>query len=95
MCMHAGHAQPMTFSTRVLVKGQPVVTQTSIYTIAGCTLPPPTVANGPCVTAQWINAAMRIKVGGVPVLLSDNQAVCVPSGTGLNVVQTQMSVKGI
>jgi hypothetical protein len=95
MCMHAGQAQPMTFSIRVLVKGQPVVTQTSIYTIAGCTLPPPTIANGPCVTAQWINASTRIRAGGVPVLLSDSQALCVPSGTGLNVVQTQMSVKGI
>jgi hypothetical protein len=95
MCMHAGQAQPMTFSPRVLVKGQPVVTETSIYTIVGCTLPPPTIANGPCVTAQWISASMRIRAEGAPVLLSDSQAICIPTGTGLNVFQTQTSVKGI
>ena len=95
LCLHAGQAQPMTFDLRVRVGGQPVVTQTSTYVVAGCTLPPPTVANGPCVTAQWISAATRVRAGGVPVLLQDSQAICAPTGTGLNVIQTQMRVKGI
>jgi len=95
MCMHAGQAQPMIVSPRVLVKGQPVVTQTSVFTIVGCTLPPPAASNGPCVTAQWVSASTRIRAEGVPVLLQDSQAICIPSGTGLNAVQTQMSVKGL
>ena len=94
MCMHAGQAQPVAFSPRVKVGGQPAVTQTSTYTIAGCSFVPPT-GNGPCVTAQWITAATRVKAGGMPVLLQDSQAVCTPTGTGLNIIVTQVRVKGI
>ena len=95
MCMHAGQAQPVVSNPRVKVSGQPVVTQSATYTIAGCTLPPPPAANGPCVTAQWMTAAARIKVGGEPVLLQDSQSLCAPTGTPLNVVVTQMRVKGM
>ena len=93
LCMHGGQAQPTAPNPRVKVGGQPVVTQPTVYTIAGCTLPPPTAANGPCVTASWITAATRVKVGGMPVLLQDSQAICAPTGTGLNVVVTQVRVK--
>lgn len=93
LCLHAGQAQPTVPNPRVKVGGQPIVTQTTIYTIAGCTLPPPLVANGPCVTAQFITAATRLTAGGMPVLLQDSQAICAPTGTGLNIVQTQLRVK--
>lgn len=92
LCMHAGQAQPVVSNPRVKVGGQPIVTQTSTYTIAGCTFVPP--APGPCVTAQWVTSALRVRAGGVPVLLQDSQAVCVPTGTGLNIVVTQLRVKG-
>jgi hypothetical protein len=48
----------------------------------------------PCVTAQWITAATRVLSGGMPLLLQDSQAVCVPNGTGVNIVATQVRVKG-
>jgi hypothetical protein len=92
--MHAGQAQPTVTNPRVKVGGQPIVTQTGIYTVAGCTLPTPPTANGPCVTAQWVTAATRVRAGGLPVLLQDSQAICVPTGTGLNVMVTQMRVRG-
>ncbi len=94
LCMHAGQAQPVVFNPRVKVSSQPVVTQTSSYMIAGCPFVPPS-GNGPCVTAQWITAATRVKAGGMPVLLQDSQAVCAPTGTGLNIIVTQVRVKGI
>jgi hypothetical protein len=94
LCLHAGQAQPVASSPRVKVSGHPVVTQPNGYTVAGCTLPPPPAANGPCVTAQWLTAATRVRAGGVPVLLQDSQAVCAPTGTGLNVVVTQQRVRG-
>lgn len=94
LCMHAGQAQPIVSNPRVKVNGQPVVTQTSSYTIAGCPFVPPG-GNGPCVTAQWITAATRVRAGGMPVLLQDSQAICAPTGTGLNILVTQMRVKGI
>lgn len=95
LCMHAGQAQPTSPNPRVKVGGQPVTTQPIPYVIAGCTLPPPPIANGPCVTGNWVTAALRVKVGGMPVLLRDSVAVCVPTGTGLNVVMTQVRVKGM
>ena len=94
LCIHAGQAQPMTTNLRVKVGGQPIVTQTTSYAIAGCTAPPPTAGNGPCATAQWVTAATRIKASGVAVLLQDSQAVCAPTGTGLNVIKTQIRVRG-
>lgn len=93
LCMHAGQAQPTAPNPRVKVGGQPVVTQPTVYMVAGCALPPPPIANGPCVSAQWVTAATRVRVGGMPVLLQDSQAICVPTGTGLNIVLTQVRVK--
>lgn len=93
LCLHAGQAQPTATSPRVKVGGQPITTQTSTYTIAGCPFVVASVAS-PCVTAQWVTAATRVRAGGMPVLLQDSQAVCTPNGTGLNIVVTQARVRG-
>jgi hypothetical protein len=93
MCMHGGQAQPTAPSPRVLVSGQPVVTMAAPYLVAGCPFVPPG-GNGPCVTAQWVSSATRVLAGGMPVLLQDSQAICTPTGTGLNILLTQMRVKG-
>ena len=93
MCLHGGQAQPMVPNPRVRVGGQPIVTQTTVYTVAGCPFVPPG-GTGPCVTAQWIVAATRVTANGVPVVLQDSQAVCVPTGTGLNMLVTQPRVRG-
>ncbi len=94
-CMHGGMAQATAPNPRVKVMGQPIVTQVAPWTIAGCTFPPPPVANGPCVTAQWVMGATRIKANGMPVLLQDSQALCVPTGTGLIISMTQTRVRGM
>ncbi len=59
LCSHGGQAQPTVPNPRVTVMGQPTVTMAAPYVVAGCALPPPPTANGPCVTAQWITAALR------------------------------------
>ncbi len=94
LCLHTGQAQPVTTDEHVKLGGQPVAVQSSAYTIAVCTLPPPTAGNGPCTTAKWTTAAAHVRAGGVPVLLQDSQAICAPSGTGLSVLVTQTRVKG-
>jgi hypothetical protein len=94
LCSHAGQAQPTVPNPRVRVSGQPIVTQLNPYVIAGCPFVPPG-GNGPCVTAQWITAATRVRAGGVPVLLQDSQSICAPTGTPLNIILTQMRVRGI
>ena len=95
MCAHGGQAQPTAPNPRVTVSGQPIVTMPAPYVVAGCALPPPPAANGPCVTAQWVTAATRITSNGQPVLLLDSQAICAPTGTPLLIVATQMRVTGI
>lgn len=93
LCLHAGQAQPTAPNPRVRVGGQPVVTQTAPYTVAGCPFTTP-AGPLPCVTAQWVTGALRVRAGGAPVLLQDSQAVCAPNGTGVNVFVTQVRVKG-
>jgi len=94
LCTHGGQAQPVVTNPRVTVSGQPIVMQPGSYLIAGCALPPPPAANGPCVTAMWVTSALRVTSGGVPVLLMDSQAICAPTGTPLNIVLTQLRAKG-
>lgn len=93
LCAHGGQAQPMATNPRVKVGGQPIVTLANGYTVSGC---PFTTASGPmpCVTAQWVLAATRVRAGGQPVLLQDSQAICTPTGTPLNIVVTQVRVRG-
>jgi hypothetical protein len=80
LCAHGGQAQPTSPNPRVLVSGQPIVMQPAPYVIAGC---PFNVSGSPvpCVTAQWVTGATRVLSNGMPVLLMDSQAVCVPNGT--------------
>jgi hypothetical protein len=91
-CAHGGIAQPVDVEPRVIIDGQPVVTQPTVYLIAGCTLPPN--AGGPCVAAEWLSAATRVFADGLPVLLQDSRSICAPPGTPLKVSETQVRVKG-
>lgn len=95
LCSHAGQATPTAANPRVMVSGQPVVTQNIPYAIAGCTFPPPTAANGPCVSAQWVTGSLRVMASGQPVLLLSSQAICTPTGTPLIPSVAQSRVVGL
>ena len=90
LCSHGGQAQPTVPNPRVLVSGQPTVTLAPPYVVAGCALPPPPAANGPCVTAQWITGTTRVFSNGQPLLVQSSQAICAPSGTPLIIAVTQV-----
>ncbi len=93
MCAHGGQATPTTPCPRMMVSGQPVVTIASPYMVAGCAMPPPPAANGPCVTAQYLMGSTRVLVNGQPLVLMDSQSICTPTGTPLLppvVVQTRV-----
>ena len=94
LCLHGGQAQATAPFPRVTLGGQPVATQTAPWIVSACPFAPSGVTT-PCVTAQWVTAATRVRAGGVPVLLQDSQAVCTPNGTGVTAVVTQMRVRGI
>lgn len=92
MCAHGGQATPAVTIPRVLVSGQPVAVAGPPYIIAGCALPPPIAANGPCVTGQFTTPATRVLAGGMPVLISTSPSVCAPTGTPMipSVVQARV-----
>lgn len=90
LCSHGGQAQPTVPNPRVLVSGQPTVTLTAPYVVAGCALPPPPAANGPCVTAQWLVGTTRVLSNGQPLLVQSSQAICAPTGTPLIIAVTQV-----
>jgi hypothetical protein len=92
LCSHGGQAQAAAPNPRVSVGGQPSVTLPAPWLVAGCALPPPPAANGPCVTAQFVTAATRVTSNGQPLLLFDSQAICAPTGTPLLIVASQMRV---
>ena|SRR2546426_12779829 len=93
LCAHGGQAVPTSPNPRVVVSGQPITTQAAPYSVTGCPFVPPG-GNGPCATAQWVVGATRVTAGGAPVLLQTSQAICVPTGTPLNVIVTQTRVTG-
>jgi hypothetical protein len=97
LCSHGGQATPSVANPRVKVMGNAIVMAAAPWTVAGCALPPPPAANGPCVTATWIpaTAALRVRSLTQPVLLMDSQAICAPSGTPLMVMMAQARVKGM
>jgi hypothetical protein len=92
LCSHAGQAQPTAPNPRVMVSGQATVTMPAPWLVAGCTLPPPPGANGPCVTAQFVTAATRVTSNAQPLLLIDSQAICAPTGTPVVIASTQPRV---
>jgi hypothetical protein len=92
--LHVGATVMCANNPRVTVSGQPTVVQSSTYSIGACPFmngPQPS----PCITAQWTVAATRITSQGQPLLLQDSQAFCAPNGTPVNIVVTQVRVKGM
>ncbi len=84
-CLHGGQAQPTAPLPRVLLSGQPAIGQSTTYTVAGCPFTLPSGTPSPCLTASWVVAAVRVRSGGIPLVLQGSSAVCVPNGTGLMV----------
>lgn len=82
-CLHAGQAQPTTPLPRVLLSGTPAIGQSTAYVVAGCPFVLPSGTPSPCVTATWVAAGLRVMSSGIPLVLQDSTAVCVPNGTGL------------
>ncbi|MBK5124377.1 hypothetical protein IQ288_31570 [Burkholderia sp. R-69980] len=90
LCAHAGQAQPTVPNTSVLVSGQPTVTISGPYVVAGCPFVPP--APGPCATAQWLVGTTRVTSFGQPLVIQTGQAICAPTGTPLLPVVCQTRV---
>ncbi len=99
MCPHAGQVTIVSTNVRVKVSGQPVATMNDTFTVAGCPFVlPPAGTPSPCVKIQWMVPAMRVRVGGTPVILQSSTGLClsaaqVPQGPP-TVLVTQIRVRG-
>ncbi|HMN20300.1 MAG TPA: hypothetical protein PKA16_02795 [Ottowia sp.] len=90
LCSHAGQATPSAPFARVLLSGQPAVTLTSPYAIAGCALAG--TSTPPCVTGQWLTGSARVLAGGAPLATMAGSSTCVPTGTPMVPVAAQTRV---
>ena len=90
LCTHAGQAIPMAPFPRVMVSGQPVVTLTSPYAIAGCALTGTPVP--PCLTGQFVMGAVRVQAGGAPAATLASPSVSIPTGTPMLPLMAQTRV---
>ncbi len=88
-CAHGGTATPVGPNVRVRADGQPTLQQPIPWVVAGCTL----VTPAPDATAVWITGSVRVRSGGMPLLMLDSVASCLPSGNPAVVVQSQVRVR--
>lgn len=95
ICAHGGQVQATTPEAKVLLSGQPAVTQGGAFVISGCPNPPPPSNVGPCASATWVKAATKVTIGGRPALLMDSSAVCAPTGASVTEISVQAKVSGM
>jgi hypothetical protein len=75
-CPHGVPAQPTPSQVRVTTTGQPLLTQADMFAIAGCPFQLPGPTPSPCVQVRWTTASLRVRAGGVPVLLQTSSSLC-------------------
>jgi len=90
LCSHAGQATPLAPFPRVLLSGQPAVTLTSPYAVAGCALTG--TPNPPCAMGQWLSGAVRVMAGGAPLATMAGSSSCIPTGTPMLPIVAQTRV---
>ena len=92
VCAHGGHATPAVVAPRLQIGGQPALAQGPFF-VAGCANPPPPAGTGPCVTAEFLIAATRVRSTGLALLTDAAPSLCTPTGTPLTVAALQARVR--
>ncbi len=101
ICTHGAQVAIISSNTRVMAAGAPVAVLNDQFTVTGCPFQVPVGAGTkpqPCIKIQWIAPAVRVRVGGQPVILQSSSGIClsaeqIPQGPP-TVVATQPRVKG-
>ena len=98
MCPHGGQVTAIAASPRVMLGGAPATVASDQFLIAGCAFTLPGGKPQPCVKVQWLAPAMRVKINGLPAVLSASTGLCqsveqIPAGPP-TVVATQLRVTG-
>lgn len=95
LCTHAGQVTITVPNPRVTLGGAPSALMSSPCVIAGCALPPPPAANGPCVTGQWLTGTTRVTSNGQPLVVQSSMSLCAPTGTPMLIVAPQARVSAL
>ena len=98
MCPHGGQVSAIPSTPRVLLGGQPAVTMSDTFLVAGCVFTIPPAKPQPCIKVQWLVPAARVLMGGKPALLSTSSGLCqsaeqIPGGPP-SVTVTQVRAMG-
>jgi hypothetical protein len=85
-------------SPKVLLGGQPALTASDQWLVAGCAFTVPPGKPQPCVKVVWIVPAMKVLLGGQPAVLAASTGLCqspeqAPQGPPM-VVSSQMKALG-
>ncbi|MFG2970131.1 hypothetical protein ACGFZS_43375 [Streptomyces sp. NPDC048288] len=91
-CAHSGLATSTGVDARVLLDKSTVIVVGAPYTVTGCS------NTVPCISGRWTSGAIRVRVGGLAVVLSvpDSQSECVPTSTPLRAqAGAQTRVRGV
>jgi uncharacterized Zn-binding protein involved in type VI secretion len=96
ICPHGGPVQVLGGNPRVTLDGMPVATMADQYVVSGCAFTVPGPKPQPCLRVQWLTPAVRVLVGGSPVILQSSSGLCfspenIPQGPP-TVVATQPRV---
>jgi hypothetical protein len=75
-CPHAAPSQPVPSQVRATTNGQALLTQADPFTVAGCPFVLPGGAPSPCVQVRWTTASVRVRAGGLAVLLQSSSSLC-------------------
>ncbi|MFT3692976.1 MAG: hypothetical protein QM831_07535 [Kofleriaceae bacterium] len=88
-CTHGGRAV-LTTPNRVSLAGAPILLESDIHTVVGCTL------NSPCVTITWQAGANAVTIGGKRALVKTSIGQCKNGGGGTQgvalIASTQLPV---
>lgn len=98
ICPHGGPIQTLPGNPRVRLMGMPVATMADQALVAGCAFNAGGVPK-PCLTVQWLGPAVRVRAGGLPVILQTSPGLClspeqIPQGPPV-VVAGQVRVRGM
>lgn len=95
ICPHSGQVSTISSNIRVKVGGQMVATSSDQFMVAGCSF---MIGNtpSPCLTVEWLQPALRVKVSGKFVVLMSSTGLCkgsAPQGPP-SIINTQVRASG-
>jgi hypothetical protein len=87
-CPHLGVGLVLPKNTKVSIDGNPLLLETDVHLVLGCTFTLPGPKPSPCIKIEWSAGASKVKINGVKVLTETSVGKCTnaeqaPQGTAI------------